>query len=74
MEQVWLSLAISPELSSPDPRVKKGKSAYGKKKAAMYSRMTKEARTAFPLVGGTYPPEGCFLGGSHSLSAAKSRN
>jgi hypothetical protein len=71
MEQVWSSLAMSQLEGSldslavanpPDPRVAKGKMAYGMKKAAMYGRMAKEARSVFDSIGGTYPPEGVSLG------------
>jgi hypothetical protein len=66
MEQVWSSLAISSlegsESADFDPRVAKGKMAYGKRKTAMYGRMAKEARTVFHSIGATYPPEGVSLG------------
>ena len=64
MDQVWSSLAMSEgsELADFDPRVAKGKMAYGKKKAAMYGRMAKEGHMVFHSIGGTYPPEGVSLG------------
>lgn len=63
MEQVWSSLAMSEGSKSDfDPRVAKGKMAYGKKKAAMYGEMAKEARMVFHSIGATYPPEGVSLG------------
>jgi len=65
MEQVWSSLAMSIGSESADffdSRVAKGKMAYGKKKAAMYGRMAKEARMVFHSIGATYPPEGVSLG------------
>jgi hypothetical protein len=66
MEQVWSSLALTSTESSEsadfDPRVVKGKMAYGKKKAAMYGRMAEEARVVFHSIGATYPPDGVSLG------------
>jgi hypothetical protein len=68
MEQVWSSLAMSKGPDSEaaesdfDSRVAKGKMAYGKKKAAMYGRMAKEAHMVFLSIGATYPPEGVSLG------------
>ena len=64
MEQVWSSLAMSEgsESADFDPRITKGKMAYGKKKAAMYGKMAKEACMVFHSIGATYPPEGVSLG------------
>jgi hypothetical protein len=64
MEQVWSSLAMSKGFESADldSRLAKGKMAYGKKKAAMYGRMAKEARMVFHSIGATYPSEGVSLG------------
>ena len=60
-----------------DPRVARGKMAYGKKKAAMFGRMAKKARMVFLTISfnwGYLPPRRCFIGRLYSISATESRN
>lgn len=69
MDEVWMSLAADSDGSSES----KGKTAYAKKKAAMYRRMAQDCRETFAKLGGTWVPEGVSLG-DHIRAERPSQN